>query len=242
LRKRFKSRTHLVERFVREARLVSRLDHPNIVPVHGLGRLPDGGYFMVMDLIDGEDLTKLCSAGLVLPAEAARIVAIAADAVQHAHDHGVIHRDLKPGNVLIDRTGHVFVTDFGFAWTCADSKECATSVVGTAAFMAPEQINRALGQIGPATDVYGLGALLLMLCCGRPPNVGGSISEIIDRSAQSTDEAPAANIPDFVPHPLRTILQRCLARDWRRRLSSAAEVATALRSWARDDNGPPPQT
>ncbi|HEY1784675.1 MAG TPA: sigma-70 family RNA polymerase sigma factor [Pirellulales bacterium] len=230
LRKRLTSRPRLVDRFVNEAGLVARFQHPNIVPVHGLGRLPDGGYFMVMDLVDGNDLTKLCIAGLVPAAEAVPIVAAVADAVQHAHEHGVIHRDLKPGNVLVDRAGHVFVTDFGFAWTGADSDGGAESIVGTAGFMAPEQIDRTLGEIGPATDIYGLGALLMMLCCGHPPHRGGSASEIIDRVVQSPDDLPPTAGSASVPHSVRAIWQRCLARDWRQRFRSAADVAVALRS------------
>jgi len=233
LRKRLRSRPHLVERFVKEAALVARFDHPNIVPVHGLGRLPGGGYFMVMDLISGHDLTRLCGAGLVPATKAVPIVAAVADAVQHAHEQGVIHRDLKPGNVLIDRTGHVFVTDFGFAWTGADSDGSKESIVGTAGFMAPEQIDRQLGEIGPATDVYGLGALLMMLCCGHPPNQGGSISEIIDHAAPATDDPISVAAPEFVPLSVRAIWQRCLAKDWRLRFPSAAAVAVALRSVSR---------
>ena len=159
LRKRLRSRPHLVERFLQEAQLVARFHHPNIVAVHGLGRLPDDNFFMVLDLIDGPDLAKLCQPAPLPVIQAVQIVATVADAIQHAHEHGVIHRDLKPGNVLVDSQGHVFDTDFGFAWFDGDSDQQA--IVGTTGFMAPEQLDRTLGPIGPHTDVYGLGR-----CCG----------------------------------------------------------------------------
>ena len=160
-RKRLRSRSHLVDRFLREGELVARFDHPNIVRIHGLGRLPDGNYFMTMDFIDGSDLSKVLRAAKLSNQEAARIVAVVADAIQHAHLHGVIHRDLKPGNVLLDRNEQVFVTDFGFAWFDETMDREDQSIVGTAGFMAPEQIDRSLGPIGPHTDVYGLGALVV---------------------------------------------------------------------------------
>ncbi len=209
---------------------MARFRHPNIVPVHGLGRLADGGYFMVMDLIDGHDLTKLCDAGDIPPSTAAKIVAHVADAVQHAHDRGVIHRDMKPGNVLIDSSGHVFVTDFGFAWTEADAVVDAESIAGTVGFMAPEQMDRSLGPIGPATDVYGLGAILFAMCFGRPSVASASISECLDDADSLTEAWTPDELPESAPNALRAICDRCLARDWRSRFASAAEVAIALRA------------
>ena len=232
LRKRLRSRPHLVERFVHEAELVARFSHPNIVAVHGLGRLPDGNYFMVLDFIDAVDLAKLCRSEQLSADRAARIVADVADAIQHAHDHGVIHRDLKPGNALLDRRGKVFVTDFGFAWFDGEADRLDRSIVGTAGFMAPEQIDRSLGKIGPATDVYGLGALLFMLCSGHPPHEGQSISEITDRGARPITELPPVILPGSVPAALRSTCQRALAPDWQLRFSTAAEVAAALRGYA----------
>ena len=230
LRKRLRSRPHLVERFLLEAELVARFRHPNIVPVHGLGRLPDGNYFMVLDLIDGADLAKLCRFEPLPAQRAAQIVAFVADAIQHAHDHGVIHRDLKPGNVLVDGQGQVFVTDFGFAWFDRDVDRQDRSIVGTAGFMAPEQIDPRLGPIGPQTDVYGLGALLCMLCSGRPPYQGGEISEIQAQVEPSTDEPVLGEMHRTIPPILLSVCERCLVRDWQRRFATAADVAVALRA------------
>lgn len=227
LRKRLRSRRHLVERFVQEAAVVARLSHPAIVPIHGLGRLPDGNFFLVLDLIDGTDLDQLCRREPLLPRRAAELVAAVADAIQHAHEHGVIHRDLKPGNVLIDRDSRVFVTDFGFAWFDGDLDQ---SIVGTSGFMAPEQTHPGSGPIGPHTDVYGLGALLFMLCCGRPPLTDGSRSPVFDFPAQSRNAIPATRLLEAMPQSVRTICERCLTRDWQRRFRSAAELAIALRA------------
>lgn len=182
-RKRLRNRPSLVARFVNEAQIVARLNHPRIVRVHGIGRLPDDGYFMVMDFIEGGDLAALAARQPISAAQAAAIVADVADAIQHAHDRGVIHRDLKPGNVLIDRSGKIYVTDFGFASTndIVAGSELADghneAIVGTVGFMAPEQIDSTLGPIGPHTDVYGLGALLFALLEGRPPQAGTALSE-----------------------------------------------------------------
>ena len=230
LRKRLRSRPHLVERFLQEAEIVARFRHPSIVTVHGRGRLPDGNYFMVLDLIDGVDLAKLCRSASLPAQRAAEIVADVADAIQHAHDHGVIHRDLKPGNVLVDERGKVFVTDFGFAWFDGNVDREAGSVVGTAGFMAPEQIDPRLGPIGPPTDVYGLGALLCMLCSGRPPNHDEAISEIDARGNPSSDARMLDEMSRTVPRALMEVCERCLARDWRHRFATAAAVGVALRA------------
>jgi serine/threonine protein kinase len=176
LRKRLRDRPHLVELFLREAQIVARFSHPNIVPVHGLGRLPDGGYFLVMDFIDGCDLAQLARRETITSQRAASIVATVADAIAHAHEHGVIHRDLKPGNVLIDQTGKIFVTDFGFA-QLHTGESTSHAIVGTVGFMAPEQVDPTLGPIGPHTDVYGLGALLRVLLAENAPQELGAICE-----------------------------------------------------------------
>jgi RNA polymerase sigma factor (sigma-70 family) len=232
LRKRLRSRLHLVERFLREAELVARFDHPNIVRVQGLGRLPDGNYFMVLDFVDGSDLASLLRSESLSVRRAAEIVTTVADAIQHAHEHGVIHRDLKPGNVLLDRNAQVFVTDFGFAWFDSEIDREDHSIVGTAGFMAPEQIDVSLGPTGPHTDVYGLGALLFMLCCGRPPHVGNSVSEILEPVAKPDRQARHCEIDRSMPDALGHICERCLAHEWQHRFSSASDVAFALRAWA----------
>ena len=206
LRKRLRGRRKLVEQFMQEATIAANINHPAIVRVQGLGRLPDGNYFLVMDLVEGSDLAKLYRDGPCPPRRAMEIVAVVAEAIQHAHEHGVVHRDLKPGNVLVDKTGRIFIADFGFACFTDGQTGAKHSIVGTAGFMAPEQLDSSLGPIGPHTDVYGLGALLHALLYGHPPG----------------DE----NIFDGCLE----LCRQCLETDRRTRPPSAAAMATGLRS------------
>jgi eukaryotic-like serine/threonine-protein kinase len=178
-------------RFVQEAQILARLRHPNIVGVRGLGRFPSGGYFLVMDFINGVDLqARLQDGPLPLP-EVVRIVKDVATAVQHAHDQGVVHCDLKPGNVLLDQHGHVFVTDFGFAYLVAAN--ALQSIGGTAGYVAPEILSRGSSPT-PAADIYALGMLMWMLSTGRLPVQG--------HHAQSSDQSLAK---------VHEICRRCIA-------------------------------
>jgi DNA-directed RNA polymerase specialized sigma24 family protein len=152
------------ERFREEAAVLARLRHPGIVAVHGVGLLPDGGHFLVMDLIDGSDLSRQPRPPV---AEALRWVAEAAEAIDYAHGRGVVHCDLKPSNLLLGGDGHVRVSDFGLARSLAGG---AAPHGGTAGFMAPEQLDPD-GTVSPRTDVYGLGAVLRALLPERPPEV-----------------------------------------------------------------------
>lgn len=151
-------------RFREEAAVLARLRHPGIVAVHGVGLLPDGGHFLVMDLIDGSDLSRRPRPPV---AEALGWVAEAAEAIDYAHGRGVVHCDLKPSNLLLGSDGHVRVSDFGLARSLAGG---AAPHGGTAGFMAPEQFD-ADGTVSPRTDVYGLGAVLRALLPERPPEV-----------------------------------------------------------------------
>ena len=163
-----------IERFCEEAALVAGLEHPNIATVHGLGRAPHGGFFIVLDWIDGPNLQRLLNQSRIDAKPLAvenitRWMTDAARAVQHAHESGVVHCDLKPSNLLLAPDGRVVLTDFGFARRLAD--DAGHSVEGgTLAFMAPEQLDPSFGGIGPHTDVYGWGAVLYALLTGQPPH------------------------------------------------------------------------
>jgi len=159
-----------IKRFIREGRAVASLSHPNIVDVHGLGRLADGGYFMVMDIIEGVGLDRVLKKDGPIPARrVAQIMAVVADAVEHASSRGVIHRDLKPANILLAADGEPRVTDFGLArMTFGAGLSTPGQVIGTVQFMAPEQVDpKRWGEIGPKTDIYGLGATLFNLLTGQ---------------------------------------------------------------------------
>jgi tRNA A-37 threonylcarbamoyl transferase component Bud32/DNA-directed RNA polymerase specialized sigma24 family protein len=164
LRKPLRGYETATARFREEAALLARLRHPGIVAVHGVGLLPDGGRFLVMDFVEGSDLSREPHPSVV---EALRWVAEAADAIDYAHRMGVVHCDLKPSNLLLRRDGHVLVSDFGLARSLADGD---APHGGTAGFIAPEQLDPE-GRISPRTDIYGLGAVLRALLPERPPEV-----------------------------------------------------------------------
>ena len=169
LHKMRQSDARAISQFVQEAQLLAKLHHANIVRVEGLGRFPGGGYFMVMDFIDGVDLQSRLEVSPLAIQEALGIVQDVASAIGHAHEKGIIHCDLKPGNVLQDRNGNVLVTDFGFAFLIAGSVASGgNSIGGTAGFIAPEIIN-GQSKPTPATDIYSLGVLLWSLVTGALP-------------------------------------------------------------------------
>ena len=156
-----------VLRFVQEARLLSRLHHPHIVGVRGLGRFPGGGYFLALDLVEGVDLEKRLARGPLPPEEMLRIARAVASAMTHVHDRGIVHSDLKPANVLLAKSGGVYVTDFGFACLLA-ADQSIPGVGGTAGFIAPEVLS---GESPPtlASDIYSFGALLTRMSNSQEP-------------------------------------------------------------------------
>ena len=163
-----------IERFCDEASLVMSLQHPNVAAVRGLGRAPHGGFFIVLDWIDGPNLQTLLGQSRVHQTPLAvedviRWMTDAARAVQHAHERGVIHCDLKPGNLLLASDGRVVLTDFGFARRLTANSGRSLDG-GTLAFMAPEQLDPSLGEISPQTDVFGWGAVVYTLLAGQPPH------------------------------------------------------------------------
>jgi RNA polymerase sigma factor (sigma-70 family) len=225
LRKPLRRHETAAGRFLEEADLLARLHHPGVVAVRGLGTLPDGGLFLVMDLVEGSDLARQASAGPVAVEQASRWVSEAADAVDHAHRQGVVHCDLKPSNLLLGADGRVRVTDFGLARSLAVRRGHAEPAVGgTPGFMAPEQIDPARGPVSPRTDVHGLGAVLYALLAGRPP-FGA------DSTSPSEREAPPklTSLRADVPERLEEVCFRCLEEAPEKRFASAREVAQELR-------------
>lgn len=214
-----------VRRFLDEAATVSGLQHEGIVPIRGVGRTKLGGYFLVSDWMEGGDLTTASRERRLEVAQAVKWVAAAARAVNHAHRYGVIHCDLKPSNLLLDRSGILRVADFGLAHIM--NRPQRLRAAGTLGFMAPEQLDPTFGSIGPATDVFGLGAVLFALLTGRAPYFG----EHRDAAVEALFHSPAPTLATFrsdVPGPLDDLCQRCLARDRAERFPTAAELATAL--------------
>lgn len=217
-------------RFAREVEALGKLRHPNLVVVHAAGEHA-GCPFLVLDLVDGITLSeRLRREGPLAPEVAAELVASLAGAVAAAHAQGVLHRDLKPDNVLLGPEGRPLLTDFGLARLSGDSSRLSLTgqVLGTPGYMAPEQAAGERRAVGPATDVYGLGGILYACLTGRPPHEGSNLSELLVRTVSGTPPAPSTLRGDGDTR-LDAICLRCLAREPDQRFASAAEVARALR-------------
>ncbi len=223
------------ERFIREARAAARLRHPGIVPLHEVGE-DAGRPFLVMDLVAGETLEDARVRGRLPPRRVAEIVRALAEALEHAHGEGVLHRDLKPQNVILDEAGRPHLLDFGLARTLdADPRLTASGqLLGTPQYMSPEQA-RGDGTSGPRSDIWGLGGVLYFALLGHPPFDGEAIYEVIRKVFQAEPPAPRAVDPGVHPD-LETITLRCLEKDPERRYASAAAVAEDLRRFL---NGEP---
>jgi serine/threonine-protein kinase len=226
------------ERFVREARLAARLSHPNVVRVFDAGET-DGRPYIVMEYVPGETVADvLARRGKPSPAEAVDIAAQACDGLQHAHEHGLVHRDVKPQNLLVRDDGCVKLADLGIA-RAAESTHLTQlgTILGTAAYLSPEQA--AGEEVTAAADVYALGAVLYELLTGRPPYEFSSLAELTAKQGAG-EIVPPRDLDPAVPEQLEAVLMRCLARDPRFRPASAAELGADLRA-AVADSGPPTQ-
>ncbi len=213
LHKMRQSDARAISQFVQEAQLLAKLHHANIVRVEGLGRFPGGGYFMVMDFIDGVDLQSRLEVSPLAIQEALGIVQDVASAIGHAHEKGIIHCDLKPGNVLQDRNGNVLVTDFGFAFLIAGSVASGgNSIGGTAGFIAPEIIN-GQSKPTPATDIYSLGVLLWSLVTGALPEIPFPLDQVEDELAA-------------IAH----VVERCISGDPIKRPQTTTELQSEIRA------------
>ncbi len=220
-----------IQRFHVEAEALARLDHPGIVPMYEVGEFR-GQAFLAMKLAAGGSLANRLDQYRDAPRAAAELTADVAEAVQHAHSRGILHRDLKPANVLVDADGRPMVTDFGLAKRFQEDSSMTVTgaVVGTPAFMSPEQAAGRRGAITTAADVYGLGAILYSLLAGRPPLVGEDVTETLDAIRERTPEPPSRHNPG-VPRDLDTIVLKCLEKEPRRRYASARDLADDLRAW-----------
>jgi serine/threonine-protein kinase len=210
------------ERFVREARLAARLSHPNVVQVYDAGE-SEGQPFIVMEYVPGQTLAQ-CGK---LPAdEAVQLVLQACAGLQHAHDAGLVHRDVKPRNLLLRDDGVLKIADFGIARTAeATQLTQLGTVLGTAAYLAPEQA--AGKEVSAAADVYSLGAVLYELLTGRPPYQFESLAELALKQQEGLI-VPVRDLEPTVPGPVEAATMRSLAREPRFRPESAAEFAHEL--------------
>ena len=220
-----------VRRFQNEAEAVARLDHPNIVPIFEVGRFEDQHYFS-MKLIAGESLDRRLKDYVADPRRAATLMVGMSEAILHAHQRGILHRDLKPANILVDREGQPHVSDFGLAKRIDGDSELTRSgaLVGTPAYMAPEQASGSRGVVTTSTDVYGLGAILYAMLAGRAPFGGASVLDVLDQVRDRNPDSPR-KLNSQVPHDLEVICLKCLEKDPRRRYTGADTLAEDLRHW-----------
>jgi WD40 repeat protein/serine/threonine protein kinase len=217
------------ERFLAEAQAVARLQHPHIVQIHEIGEY-QGWPFFSLEYVDGGSLDKKLARAPQPAAQAATLVETLARAMHAAHLRGIVHRDLKPANVLLTQDGTPKITDFGLAKQLgADTDYTRTGVImGTPSYMAPEQAAGKTREIGPAADVYALGAILYEMLTGRPPFQGAASLDTLDQ-VRSQEPVPPSRLAPKVPRDLETICLKCLQKEPGRRYETALALADDLR-------------
>ena len=226
------TKAHL-KRFRREAEAAASLDHPCIVPIYEVGER-DGSCYFSMKFIEGGQLDEVIRRTPMSIRQAAELIAKVARTVHYAHEHGILHRDIKPGNILLDAKGEPHLTDFGLA-RLLESESTITrtlEVMGTPSYMAPEQASGETSELTSATDVYGLGAVLYQLLTGHPPFAGGTTYETIKLVLETEPRQPRLLNPK-IDRDLSTICLKCLEKDPTRRYASALAMAEDLECWLR---------
>jgi len=228
------ARPEELQRFLREAEAVAGLNHANIVQVHDVGGLEGRPYF-TMELVEGGSLAQKV-AGTPQPArQAAALVATVAEAIQVAHQSGIIHRDLTPSNILLTADGTPKITDFGLARRLEGGGLTLSGVImGTPSYMAPEQARGQKEGLGPASDTYALGAILYELLTGRPPFRSETAAATLHQ-VLSEDPIPPSRLVPRLPRDLETICLKCLQKEPQRRYASAAALASDLRRFLRGE-------
>src|SRR5205809_1780929 len=228
------SKVHL-KRFRREAEAAASLDHPGIVPIYEVGER-DGSCYFSMNFVEGGQLDEVVRDGPMSARQAAELIAKVARTVHYAHEHGILHRDIKPGNILLDQKGEPHLTDFGLA-RLVETESTVTrtrEVLGTPSYMAPEQAVGETTKLTSATDVYGLGAVLYQLLTGQPPFAGGTTYETIRLLLEREPRQPRFLNPK-VDRDLSAICLKCLEKDPKRRYSSALALAEDLEHWLKHE-------
>jgi tetratricopeptide (TPR) repeat protein len=224
-----------LQRFRDESEILARLRHPNIVQVHEVGE-HDGRPYFTMEYAEGGSLAQKLAAAPLVPRAAAELIQTLAGAVHSAHEQGIVHRDLKPSNVLLEGDGTPRVGDFGLAKQLHDAPGRASdggrtetgAILGTPGYMAPEQAAGQSKEVGPAADVYALGAILYECLTGRPPFRAATILETLEQ-VRSQEPVPPSRLQPGLPRDLQTVCLKCLEKEPARRYTSAQELADDLR-------------
>src|SRR3989454_4574287 len=220
-----------LKRFRLEAEAAARLEHPGIVPIHEVGEREGQCYFS-MKFVEGGQLDEVVRRTPMSIRQAVELIAKVTRTVHYAHEHGILHRDIKPGNILLDAKGEPHLTDFGLA-RLVESESTVThtlEVLGTPSYMAPEQAVGNNAVVSSATDVYGLGAVLYQLLTGQPPFAGGTTYETIKLLLDAEPRQPRLLNPK-IDRDLNTICLKCLEKDPKRRYASALALAEDLERW-----------
>jgi len=228
------SKAHL-KRFRREAEAAASLDHPCIVPIYEVDER-DGSCYFSMKFVEGGQLDEVTRREPMPIRRAVELIAKVARTVHYAHEHGILHRDIKPGNILLDAKGEPHLTDFGLA-RLVESESSVThtlDILGTPSYMAPEQAVGNNTAVGNATDVYGIGAVLYQLLTGHPPFAGGATYETIRLLLDTEPRQPRLLNPK-IDRDLSTICLKCLEKGPKRRYSSALALAEDLERWLKHE-------
>jgi TolB-like protein/Tfp pilus assembly protein PilF len=224
-----------LKRFRLEAEAAARLEHPGIVPIHEVGER-DGSCYFSMKFVEGGQLDEVIRRTPMSIRQAAELIANVARTVHYAHEHGILHRDIKPGNILLDAKGEPHLTDFGLA-RLVESESTVTrtmEVLGTPSYMAPEQAVGNNAAVSSVTDVYGLGAVLYQLLTGQPPFAGGTTYETIKLLLDTEPRQPRLLNPK-IDRDLSTICLKCLEKGPKRRYSSPLALAEDLERWLKHE-------
>src|SRR5262249_34341629 len=230
----WESTPHL-KRFRHEAEAAARLEHPQIGPIYESGE-SDGSCYFSMKFVAGGQLAEVLKRESMSPRRAAELLAKVARTVQFAHQHGILHRDIKPGNILLDRQGEPHLTDFGLARLLEQESTITHSsdVLGTPSYMSPEQAAGRTKELTAAADVYSLGAVFYQMLTGEPPFAGGTTYETIRLVLENEPRNPGVRNPK-VDRELSTICLKCLEKDPKRRYSSALALAEDLEHWLKHE-------
>lgn len=233
-RKRVADKTYL-ERFYIEARASASLNHPNIVHAFDVDHDEDTEtHYLIMEYVDGRDVGKIIEEdGPIQPRDAASYIAQAADALQFAHDNGVIHRDVKPGNLLVDKNNEVKILDMGLALFKEDdfslTLEYNEKILGTADYLAPEQALNS-HNVDHRADIYGLGCTLYFMLAGQPPFAEGTLAQRISKH-QSQEPEPITKFRKDCPPALQSILEFMMVKNPKKRFQSCTDIAKACTDW-----------
>jgi len=228
------SKAHL-KRFRLEAEAAARLEHPGIVPIHEVGER-DGQCYFSMKFVEGGQLDEVVRRAPMSIRQAVELIVKVARIVHYAHEHGILHRDIKPGNILLDQKGEPHLTDFGLA-RLVETESSVThtlEVLGTPSYMAPEQAVGNNATISSVTDVYGLGAVFYQLLTGQPPFAGGTTYETI-KLLLDTEPRQPRHLNPKIDRDLSTICLKCLEKDPKRRYASALALAEDLERWLKHE-------